>query len=72
MHMMAAKPVQAGEQTPLFALHHLAYSYPDGTLGLRDISLDIFPGDRIALVGRNGSGKSTLIRHLNGLLSAQS
>lgn len=72
MHMMAAQPVQAGDQTPLFALHHLAYSYPDGTPGLREISLDIFPGDRIALVGRNGSGKSTLIRHLNGLLNAQS
>jgi len=71
MHMMAAQPAPAGDQTPLFALNHLAYTYPDGTPGLRGIRLDLFPGDRIALVGRNGSGKSTLIRHLNGLLTPQ-
>jgi ABC-2 type transport system ATP-binding protein/lipopolysaccharide transport system ATP-binding protein len=34
---------------------------------LRDISLDLRPGDRLGLVGHNGSGKSTLLRLIAGL-----
>lgn len=71
MHLMADTFSAADNRRPLFSLRHLAFHYPDGTPGLRDITLDIHGGDRVGLVGLNGSGKSTLIRHLNGLYRVQ-
>jgi zinc transport system ATP-binding protein len=39
---------------------------------LRDISLDIFEGDFVALIGPNGGGKSTFIKLLLGILEKSS
>ena len=52
----------------LIEVSNLTFEYPDGTLALRDINLDIYANQFIALIGQNGSGKTTLAKCLNGLL----
>ena len=49
-------------------VRNLSYSYPDGTKALEDVNLEVYEGERIALVGPNGAGKTTFMLHLNGTL----
>lgn len=53
--------------TPLLQAVHLNFAYTDPPV-LHDVSLDLYPGQVVALIGPNGSGKSTLIKLLCGLL----
>ncbi|MEJ5365289.1 MAG: energy-coupling factor transporter ATPase [Desulfosoma sp.] len=54
-------------RSPLIALEDYSYRYPDGTWGLRRVSLHMEDGERIALLGENGAGKSTLASVLVGI-----
>jgi ATP-binding cassette subfamily F protein 3 len=55
---------------PLLAIQEQSAGYGERVL-LEKVSLTIYPGDRISLLGRNGAGKSTLVKLLAGELPAR-
>jgi ATP-binding cassette subfamily F protein 3 len=52
---------------PLLAIQEQSAGYGERIL-LHKVSLTVYPGDRISLLGRNGAGKSTLVKLLAGEL----
>ena len=48
-------------------LDHISKTFPDGAIGVNDISLDIRDGEFIILVGPSGCGKSTTLNMIAGL-----
>ncbi|ARP39704.1 type I secretion system permease/ATPase [Vibrio syngnathi] len=50
------------------ALDKVTFHYPDSPIAsIRDLTLNISPGEKVAIIGRIGSGKSTLERLIMGL-----
>ncbi|HWB89308.1 MAG TPA: ABC transporter ATP-binding protein [Acidimicrobiia bacterium] len=65
-----ALPLPAGGLGARF--EHVHYSYPDGVEVLRDVTVDIPVGSRIAVVGETGSGKTTFAKLLVRLMDPTS
>jgi cobalt/nickel transport system ATP-binding protein len=53
---------------PRLATRIDSFRYPDGTIALSDISLEVMKGEFCGILGSNGSGKTTLLKVLDGLV----
>jgi D-xylose transport system ATP-binding protein len=60
---MAEKTTATG--TPLVDMRNISIAF-GGIRAVDDASVDLFPGEVMALLGHNGAGKSTLIKILSG------
>ena len=59
---------------PVISIKNIHFNYQDQDTreALSNVSLDVYEGEWLAIIGHNGSGKSTLAKMMNGLLEASS
>lgn len=53
---------------PAIEAHNLRKVYPNGTVGLEGLTVQIKPGEMVGVLGRSGAGKTTFFRLLNGAI----
>lgn len=54
---------------PIIKVENLTHIYSTGNVtAVKDVSLEINPGEILGVIGQNGSGKTTLVKHFIGLL----
>ena len=71
---MAAAEAASNERKPVISLRQVNHYFGSGESrkhALKDISLDIYPGQIVICTGPSGSGKTTLLTMLGGLRSCQ-
>ena len=49
-------------------IKNLTKTYPGGKVAVKDLSLDIEPGDIYGFIGHNGAGKTTAIKCVTGII----
>jgi osmoprotectant transport system ATP-binding protein len=64
----AIKEPGAGRTAASITLENLGKVYPDGTVAVGDISLEVRAGELAVLIGPSGCGKSTVLRMINRLI----
>jgi D-xylose transport system ATP-binding protein len=57
--------------TPLVEMRNISISF-GGIHAVDDVTVDLYPGEVVGLLGHNGAGKSTLIKCLSGAYQADS
>ena len=65
-----AEPGLTAERSVLLRLENIGRTFQMGEVAvqvLRDINLDIYDGEILAVVGPSGSGKSTILNIVGGL-----
>lgn len=56
----------------MIKVNNVSFKYHGKYLALKDVSLNIEKGEKVAVIGENGAGKTTLMKLLNGLLKPTS
>ena len=62
---------KGAEVEAILELGHLNFAYREGQPILKDLSLTIPKGQRLAIVGKNGAGKSTLAKAICGFIQTE-
>ncbi|KQP45500.1 ABC transporter ATP-binding protein [Pseudorhodoferax sp. Leaf274] len=68
---MSAPPVHSNSAPLALAAHNLQIVYGGAIEAVRDVSLEVRPGQIVALLGSNGAGKSTVLKAISGVLDAE-
>ncbi len=68
--MSAPKPA-LGAGVPLLRISNIETAYYGRLTVLRGVSLEVLPGQVVAILGSNGAGKSTLLRTIMGYIPDQ-
>ena len=72
VHSTQSLPSSSGH-SPLIKATHISFTYPGEVAPvIKDVSLSLSPGERVAIVGPTGGGKSTLLKLLLRTLSVSS
>jgi D-xylose transport system ATP-binding protein len=71
MTAMEDPPVAVAERTPLVEMRNIDVAF-GGVHAVRDVTIDLYAGEVVGLVGGNGAGKSTLMKVLSGAHPADS
>lgn len=58
-------------EKPILKVEDLYYVYGNGETALDGVSVDIYEGEKIAVIGSNGSGKSTFFLNINGVFTPE-
>jgi branched-chain amino acid transport system ATP-binding protein len=60
--------MSAEEREPLLSIQNVSKKF-GGVLALSMVSLDVYPGDIVGIIGPNGSGKTTLVNAITGFIN---
>mgnify|MGYP000335062770 CR=1 FL=1 len=60
------------EKEPILKVEDLHFTYNGEKTALNGVDLNIYEGEKIAVLGSNGAGKSTFFLNINGVFEVSS